>query len=87
MVWTAVYPVVALAVAVAAHLFAERFRAPGDPAPQRPAALAALAGLLWPAVVIGLAQWGLIAAIASAKHPAQPPATGFDGLPLTGVAH
>ncbi len=73
MDWTAFYLVIALAVAVAAHMFAERFRAPGDPAPQHPAALAALAGLLWPAVVIGMAQWGLIAAIASAKHPANPP--------------
>ncbi len=87
MVWTVFYLVVALAVAVAAHLFAERFRAPGDPAPQHPAAFAALGGLLWPAVFIGMAQWGLIAAIGSAKHPAKPSVTGFDGLPLTRVAH
>lgn len=87
MVWTVFYLVVALAVAVAAHLFAERFRAPGDPAPQHPAAFAALGGLLWPAVFIGMAQWGLIAAIGSAKHPAEPSVTGFDGSPLTRVAH
>ena len=87
MFWIALYGIVALAVAVIALLVAEWVREPGAPAPEHPGFFAALAGLLWPAVVIGLVQWGLIAAAASPECRANAVADTFDDMQLTPVAH
>lgn len=65
------YAAVALAVAAAAFLVAEWVREPGGTAPDRPGALAIVAGLLWPVLAVGLMQWVLIAALASrVRNPA-----------------
>jgi hypothetical protein len=87
MFWIALYGIVALAVAVIALVVAEWVREPGAPAPEHPGFFAALAGLLWPAVLIGLAQWGLIAAAASPERRANSVASTFDDMQLTPVAH
>jgi hypothetical protein len=87
MFWIALYGIVALAVAVIALLVAEWVREPGAPAPEHPGFFAALAGLLWPAVVIGLAQWGLIAVVASPERRMNPLAVALDDIQLTPVAH
>jgi hypothetical protein len=83
MLWIALYGTIALAVAVTALVVAEWVREPGSPAPEHPGFFASLAGLLWPAVVIGLAQWALIAAIASPERRMSPAAAVFDELQLT----
>ncbi len=87
MLWIASYLVVATAIAILALLLAEWSRSPGAPAPQHPGALAALAGLLWPAVVVGLIQWGLIAALATPQRSGNLVHTGFEELRLTGASH
>lgn len=86
MFWIALYGIVATAVAVIALLVAEWVREPGAPAPEHPGFFAALAGLLWPAVVIGLVQWGLIAAVASPERRTNPMAVAFDDMQLTPAA-
>lgn len=65
MVWFAVYGAIAAIVSVAALVFSDWAREPGAPAPSHPRLLALVAGLAWPVVVVGLVQWGLIAAYAS----------------------
>lgn len=65
MVWIALYSLIAMAVATAAFLAGEWMRKPAFPAPDRPGALAAVAGLLWPVLVAGLVELGLIAFIRS----------------------
>ena len=75
------------AIAVIALLVAEWVLKPGAPAPEHPGFFAALAGLLWPAVIIGLVQWGLIAAAASPECRANAGADSFDDMQLTPVAH
>lgn len=87
MFWIVLYGIVALAVAATALLVAEWVRKPGSPAPDHPGFFAALAGLLWPAVIIGLAQWGLIAAVASPERRRNPVAVALDDIQLTPVAH
>ena len=57
------YLTVAAVVAVAAFLLAEWIRRPGARAPDHPARVAVVAGLLWPMVVLGLAQWALVVAV------------------------
>lgn len=59
------YVAVAMAVAVAAFLFAEWVREPGGTASDNPGGVAIAAGFLWPVLAIGLVQWLLIAALAS----------------------
>ena len=87
MFWIALYGIVALAVAVIALLVAEWVREPGAPAREHPGFFAALAGLLWPAVIIGLVQWGLIAAAASPERRSNAVADTVDDMQLTPVAH
>ena len=77
----------ALAVSVTALLVAEWIREPGARGPEHPGFFAALAGLLWPAVMIGLVQWGLIAAVASPERRRNPVAVALDDMQLTPVAH
>ena len=60
MFWIALYGIVALAVAVIALLVAEWVRDPGAPAPEHPGFFAALAGLLWPALLIGIAELAVV---------------------------
>ena len=76
MVAIAVYSALAIVAAVAVFLLAEWLRQPGTPAPDCPGRCAIAAGLLWPILVVGVAQWGLIAAvrarICAADIPAGP---------------
>ena len=74
MMWIGVYAAVAIVVAIAAFLLAERLRTPGVPAPDNPGRYAVLAGLLWPVVLVGVAQWALIAAVAERLRRAPAPA-------------
>ena len=87
MFWIALYGIVALAASVTALLVAEWIREPGARGPEHPGFFAALAGLLWPAVMIGLVQWGLIAAVASPERRRNPVAVALDDMQLTPVAH
>lgn len=73
MFWISSYAVVAVVSAVAVFLLTEWFRTPGVPAPEHTAWYAAIAGLLWPVVLVGIAQWGLIAAVASRLRRTAPP--------------
>lgn len=63
MFWIAIYAALATVAAVAVHLLAEWHRDPGVPAPDRPGLCAVAAGLLWPLLVLGIAQWGLVVAV------------------------
>ncbi len=65
------YMAVAAIAAVAAFLLAESVREPGETAPDRPVRVtfAAVAGLLWPVLAIGLVQWALIAALHRHLNP------------------
>lgn len=62
MTGIALYAGVAVVCAGAALLFAEWNREPGMPAPDNLGVLALLAGLLWPVLIIGLAQFAAIVA-------------------------
>lgn len=59
MYWFGVYVGVGVLVAIAAPLLARRFRGTSAAAPDRTLPLALLAGLLWPILLIGLAQVGI----------------------------
>lgn len=75
MFWVGFYPVTALVAAVAIFLLAQWLRRPDVPAPDCPGRRAAVAGLLWPVLILGMAQWVLIAAISlgltGANHSAE----------------
>ena len=86
MFWIALYGIVALAASVTALLVAEWIREPGARGPEHPGFFAALAGLLWPAVMIGLVQWGLIAAVASPGRHAHHAAAAFGDVELTAAS-
>ncbi len=53
------YAAIAVVCAVAASTVAEWSREPGIPAPDHPYLLAAIAGLLWPVLLVGAIQIGL----------------------------
>jgi hypothetical protein len=72
------YAAVAIAVAVAALMFAEWVCDPDAIAPDRPCALAIVAGLLWPVLAVGLMQWFLIAGFASRVREAKVSAAGLE---------
>lgn len=80
MAWFVLYGAVAVIVSVAAMMFSGWAQRPGVPAPSRPGLLAVVAGLAWPLVVIGLAQWGLIAAYASRVSRAPQPSAPAEPL-------
>lgn len=63
MVWMATYAALAIVAAVAAFLIAEWNRVPNTPAPEGPGRYALLSGLVWPVLIVGVAQWGLIVAV------------------------
>lgn len=57
------YLAVATIASVTVFLVAEWFREPGAPAPDHPGRIALIAGLLWPMLLLGLAQCVLVAAV------------------------
>lgn len=57
------YLVVAAAVAMATFLLSEWVRLPGASAPDHLGLMAVAAGLLWPVLAVGLAQFALVSAI------------------------
>jgi hypothetical protein len=65
VVLVTVYAVLAIVTALAVFLLAEWLREPDVPAPDGPARCALAAGLFWPLIVLGTAQWGLIVALQS----------------------
>lgn len=77
------YAAVAVVAAVAVFLLAEWLRLPGVPAPDNPARYALVAGLLWPVLLVGVAQWAMIAAVASRMRRVAPPvrAVATRGIP------
>lgn len=83
MVWFVLYGAVAVIVSVAASMLSEWAREPGVPAPSHTVLLALVAGLSWPLVVIGLVQYGLIAAYASRVSRASRP--GVAARPMVRV--
>ena len=87
MFWIAFYLGVATAIALIALLLAGWSRSPGAPTPEHPGAFAVLAGLLWPAVVVGLIQWGLIAALATPQRSANLVRARFEEFRLTSASH
>ena len=72
--WISLYAAVAAVVAIAAFMLAERLRSPGVPAPDNQSLYAVLAGFLWPVVLVGVAQWAVIAAVAGRMRRAAAPA-------------
>ena len=60
VLWIALYGVAAVTAAVATFLVAGRMREPGAPAPDNAGRFAALAGVLWPLMVMGAAQVGIL---------------------------
>jgi hypothetical protein len=65
MLWMSVYAAAAVVAAIAVLLLAEWLRMPGGSAPDNPGRYAIIAGLLWPVMVLGIAQWCLIAMVAA----------------------
>lgn len=65
MVFASVYAALAIVSAIAWFLVAEWLREPGAPASGCQGRCATVAGLLWPVVLVGIVQWGLIIAVQS----------------------
>ena len=65
MMWPSLYAAVAVLAAITVFLLAEWFRMPGEPAPDNPGRYAVVAGLLWPVVVLAIAQCGVVAMVAA----------------------
>lgn len=78
MSWITLYGVVAVAVAIAAFLTAEWVREPGTAAPDTPGVLAVVTGVLWPVILLGVAQWGLIAVLHARIRHSRPQAGATD---------
>lgn len=60
MSWFSAYIVIAALVAVSIFLAANWFRQQHVAAPDHPGATAVVAGLLWPALLIGMAELALV---------------------------
>ena len=60
MNWLGLYTATALVVGAALFVLAEFQRDPGTPPPRCPGVSAFVAGLLWPLLVVGAAQVGLL---------------------------
>lgn len=60
MAWLGIYIVVALFVAVSIFLSANLFRQQQIAAPEHSGGTAILAGLLWPALLIGIAELAVV---------------------------
>lgn len=76
MIWFSLYAATALVIGAALFVLAEFRRAPGIPAPRRPAIGALVAGVLWPVLLIGAAQCGLILAVCHRLGRAAAPSAG-----------
>lgn len=63
MIGIAFYVSIAGIVAAGAFLASEWIRLPGAPAPDHPGLLSLVAGLLWPVLAVGLAQWAMVVAL------------------------
>lgn len=72
MTWIVLYGAVAVAAAALTFVAADWFREPGTPAADHPGRIALLTGLLWPVVMIGLAQWAAIARLRPRQVVAPP---------------
>ena len=71
--WMSLYAAVALVAAIAVFLLAEWLRMPAVSGSDNPGRYAVVAGLLWPVMVLGIAQWGLIAmVVARLRRSARP---------------
>lgn len=75
MIWIALYVGVAAVISVAAFLLVEWCRKPGVAASRRPGLLAVATGLLWPVLLLGAAQWGVVAAAHWRRHGVGQPRT------------
>jgi hypothetical protein len=91
--WISLYAGVTVVAAIAVFLLAERLQAPGDPGPGNLVryTLVAVAALLWPLMVLGLAQVGLIAMVRSRPRPSAGAdsgrlRTGLSGMNFGGVS-
>jgi hypothetical protein len=60
-----IYAALAVVAAVVVFLLGEWLREPEIAAPDCVGRCAIAAGLLWPVIVVGIGQWGLIAAVQS----------------------
>ena len=69
MTWIVLYGTVAAAVATVTFVAADWFREPGARAADHPGRIALVAGLLWPVVMVGLAQWAAIARLRPRQRP------------------
>lgn len=87
MLWFVLYGAVAMIVSVAAVLFGDWAREPGVTAPSRPGLLAVVVGLAWPVVLLGLVQWGLVAAYSSHVSRASRPTTPARQMVRAGELH
>lgn len=87
MIWIALYLIVATAVAGMAFLAGEWLRTPGVPAPDRPGAVAAAAGLLWPLLAAGLVELGVFAVVRSRLRSRHPEVAAHRVRILDPVAH
>lgn len=76
MIWLSLYAAAALVIGAALFVLAAFGRAPGNPAPQHPAVCALVAGALWPVLLIGAAQCGLILAVCHRLCRAAAPSAG-----------
>jgi hypothetical protein len=65
MAWMGLYAAMSVVAAVAIFLLAEWNRDSRVPAPDGPGRYALLGGALWPVLLVGAAQWGLIVAVQS----------------------
>jgi hypothetical protein len=86
MMWMSLYAAVAVIAAIAVSLLAERLRMPGVPAPDNPARYAVFAGLLWPVLILGIAQWGVIAMVASWLRRSARPVHAVSTRPVHAVS-
>jgi len=69
MFWIALYSFPAIAVAVAAFLFAAWVREPTAAGLDEQGILAALTGLIWPVVAVGLVELALLVTVQTMLRP------------------
>ena len=77
MIWFSLYTATALVIGAALFVLAESKAAPGPAAPRQLAICALVAGFLWPVLLIGAAQCGLVLAVSHRlSRPVAPPGGG-----------
>ena len=60
MLWYVIYLIVAALVAMATFVGASWFRAEHVAAPDHPGVMSALAGMLWPVLLVGMSEMALV---------------------------